>query len=1114
LYNDIHDHELTHDSNIVNQNAKRHATPTSTANIRTGTKSQRHQIDGLYLLFDSGSSDSMIKLQHVKHLKHKFVKNKTEYSVAGGIYKTNKEVKVNFSLPEFNDNKVINWKFQIDENDSEEGIGYDIILGRDAMSELGIVIDFNDEIISWDHVTITMRDYFTDRPSPKPTKKEIKAMLLRSEEPQATSEATKRTVKILDATYKKADLEEIVANATQLNDTEKKSLYKLLTEYEELFDGTLGNWNTEEVDLELKEGEKPHSSRYYPMPHIHKETFRKEVKRLISIGVLEEVRESEWGSPTFIIPKKQGTVRFISDFRRLNAKIKRKPYPLPRIADVLQQLEGFQYATTLDLNMGYYTLKLTPGARDMTTIVTEFGKYRYKRLPMGVSCAPDIFQSKINELLGDINGVNAYLDDVLILSKGTFDKHLQQVQVVLERMKRAGLRINAGKSSFGISEVNYLGYVINREGIKPDPKKIQGIMDIERPTTTTEIRRLLGIVQYYRDLWPRRSHILTPLTEAAAGGKKHSKIKWTPELETAFQDIKKMIAKETILSYPDWSIPFTVHTDASDYQLGAVISQNNKPIAFFSRKLNKAQRNYTTTEKELLSIVECLKQFKNILYGYEIEVFSDHKNLVHAATLSESQRVMRWRLILEEYGPNIKHISGKDNIVADAISRMPMANTNDIEESSTVEIRRRENELFTIANEDETNENGFPLDLSSVQKIQQIELNKRNSKLKALIQEELSGYVISDLQGYEIVMYKGKIYVPELLRGRTLQWYHHYLCHPGGDRLAATLQTVCYWKGMTSQARKACKRCERCQKFKKRKSKYGHLPPKNIGKLEPWKQVHVDLIGPYSLRVQQEQPGQVVQWTELQLVCMTFLDPATGWFEIAEVPYFDMKDIKQGNKQVIDKTSARISQIFNDTWLSRYPRMEEVIFDNGSEFKKDFVPLLKDFAVKPKCTTIKNPQSNAPVERVHQVINSMMVTQDLRHKIFDYINPWGPTLSAIAWAIRSSHHSTLGHTPAQLVFGRDMIFNLRTVANWKEISDRKQRQVDLDNLRSNKSRVDFDYQPGQQVYITRDGIFRKLEGPKLGPFTITDIYTNGTVRVQRGIVNERINIRRIEPHHD
>jgi hypothetical protein len=247
---------------------------------------------------------------------------------------------------------------------------------------------------------------------------------------------------------------------------------------------------------------------------------------------------------------------------------------------------------------------------------------------------------------------------------------------------------------------------------------------------------------------------------------------------------------------------------------------------------------------------------------------------------------------------------------------------------------------------------------------------------------------------------------------------------------------------------------------------------------------------------------------------MTFLDPATGWFEIAEVPYFDMKDIKQGNKQVIDKTSARISQIFNDTWLSRYPRMEEVIFDNGSEFKKDFVPLLKDFAVKPKCTTIKNPQSNAPVERVHQVINSMMVTQDLRHKIFDYINPWGPTLSAIAWAIRSSHHSTLGHTPAQLVFGRDMIFNLRTVANWKEISDRKQRQVDLDNLRSNKSRVDFDYQPGQQVYITRDGIFRKLEGPKLGPFTITDIYTNGTVRVQRGIVNERINIRRIEPHHD
>ena len=157
------------------------------------------------------------------------------------------------------------------------------------------------------------------------------------------------------------------------------------------------------------------------------------------------------------------------------------------------------------------------------------------------------------------------------------------------------------------------------------------------------------MVQYYRDLWPRRSHILQPFT-AISSGKKGTKIKWTPELEDAFKQTKQMVCKETLLTYPDWTKPFGLHTDVSDYQLGAVISQEGKPIAFFSRKLNNAQLNYTTTEKELLSIVECVKEFRNILFGYPIRVYSDHKNLVHAATMSQSQRVMRWRLILEEFG--------------------------------------------------------------------------------------------------------------------------------------------------------------------------------------------------------------------------------------------------------------------------------------------------------------------------------------------------------------------------------------------------------------------------------------------------------------------------------
>ena len=312
--------------------------------------------------------------------------------------------------------------------------------------------------------------------------------------------------------------------------------------------------------------------------------------------------------------------------------------------------------------------------------------------------------------------------------------------------------------------------------------------------------------------------------------------------------------------------------------------------------------------------------------------------------------------------------------------------------------------------------------------------------------------------------------------------------------------------------RKYCKRCNICQKGKKRKRKYGHLPPKQVEQLEPWDTVHVDLIGPYSLSAKQQQPDGTILDKEFSLTCMTFVDPATGWFEIVEVPTYNLINSKKESQEVIDKTSARISQLFNQVWLARYPRPKKVIFDNGSEFKKDFVPLLKDFAIKPKATTVKNPQSNSPVERIHQVVMNMLNTQGLNEKVFNFIDPWGEILSSIAWAIRASHHSTLDATPVQLVFGRDMLFNLKSLINWKELTLKKQLQVNKSNNRENLKRINHDYSVGDQVYIVRDKIHRKLDGPKTGPFDITDIYTNGTVRIQRGSVNERINIHRLEPH--
>ena len=197
-----------------------------------------------------------------------------------------------------------------------------------------------------------------------------------------------------------------------------------------MLDGTLGRWKTTPVLIELRRNAKPVNARWYPVPRINKRTFKTELMRLVEIGVLEKVQESKWGTPVFIIPKKEGTVRLLTDYRKVNGQIVRKPFPIPRIADTLQQLEGFTFATALDLNMGYYTIPLAECSKDITTIVTEFGKFRYTCLPMGMVISGDVFQAKMYNLIGDIEGIRTYIDDILCIGKSSFPQHLQQLEEV------------------------------------------------------------------------------------------------------------------------------------------------------------------------------------------------------------------------------------------------------------------------------------------------------------------------------------------------------------------------------------------------------------------------------------------------------------------------------------------------------------------------------------------------------------------------------------------------------------------------------------------------------------------------------------------------------------
>ena len=229
------------------------------------------------------------------------------------------------------------------------------------------------------------------------------------------------------------------------------------------------------------------------------------------------------------------------------------------------------------------------------------------------------------------------------VTTGDWDDHLEKLEAILSRLKDTGLKINAKKSFFGRTALEYLGYWVTRHGIMPMPKKVKSIQAIAPPKNKRELRKFIGLINYYRDMWIRRSDVLAPLNALTST---QAKWQWTEKEQQAFETMKKIVSREVILAYPNFNEPFENYTDASHTQLGAVITQRSKPIAFYSRKLNSAQTRYTTTERELLAIMETLKEFRNILLGQRIKVYTDHKNLTYATFNTE--RVMRWRLILEE----------------------------------------------------------------------------------------------------------------------------------------------------------------------------------------------------------------------------------------------------------------------------------------------------------------------------------------------------------------------------------------------------------------------------------------------------------------------------------
>jgi len=818
---------------------------------------------------------------------------------------------------------------------------------------------------------------------------------------------------------------------------------------------------------------------------------------MVSIDVLRKLShddDSAWSSPTFCQQKKTGDIRVLTDFRKMNAAIERKPFPLPRIGETIQRLEKFVSATALDLSQGYYSIPICRRSQIICSTILPWGKYAYKRLPMGVACAPDIFQSIMMDLLGDLDYVLVYIDDILIIQREGESEmdHLRKVETVLHRLQNKGFRANLRKSFFMQKEVEYLGFLLTSDGIRPQPKKVEAMDRMQPPKNTRQLKQFLGMVNFYRDLWPRRSHILAPLNKLS-GIKSKKNWYWGKEEQQAFLEAKEMLRKEALLAFPDFTKPFHLYTDASDRQLGATVVQDGKPLGYYTRKLSPAQRNYTVSERELLGIVEGLKAFEGILRGQQLIVYTDHLNLLY--NNMPTQRMVRWRLLLEEFNPIVKHVAGEKNDAADALSRLDMSDKPyDVQEWDTPnppltyadEMNERINLLFPMASERELKDDAFPLAPDLIQYYQE-----KDSQLQ---EESKQGkhFTLKEIEGVELIHENGKIRIPEALKDRVLDWYHQMLVHPGETRMEASLRSLYTWKGLRKDVQHVCKHCHTCQMFKKSgRKKYGLLPPK-VAECVKWSRVNVDLWGPATVH---NKDGK-----DYKAHVMTMIDPVTGWFEVAS--------LRNG------ATAYEAQRLLDSVWIARYPRPREIGFDGGSEFKAEFEELCRNMGLKRKPSGSWNPQSNAILERVHQVLGDCLRSFNLEERELDPHDPFEEFLTSAAYAIRSAYHTTLGFSPAQLVFGRDMFMPVNFEADWTRIQHNKQERINRNNVRENSKRIPYEYKTGEYVTVERTGIIPKLSLPRLGPYEVITAHDNGTVTIQKApFVTDRVNIRRVKPYH-
>lgn len=750
-------------------------------------------------------------------------------------------------------------------------------------------------------------------------------------------------------------------------------LQQLLQEFSDVFPDDLpsGRPPAREVDhhIDLIPGKSPPSHPIRRTSPAENDELKKQIEELLEKGFIRPSK-SPFGAAILFVKKKDGTQRMCIDYRALNDQTVKNKYPLPRVDELFDRLQGAKCFTKIDLRSGYHQIRIAEEDIHKTAFRCRYGHFEYTVMPFGLTNAPATFMQLMNDILRPWldKFVLAFIDDILIFSK-TREEHLQHLRLVLEQLRKHKLYAKVSKCEFLTSQVEFLGHIVSADGLHMMKDKVDAIATYPTPSTIEEVRSFVGAAGYYRRFIQHFSRIAMPLSDLL---QKDARFHWGASQQAAFDALKTAMSKEPVLILPDPALPYHVTVDASGYAIGATLSQDqgrgHQPIAYLSKKMIPAERNYMVTEQEMLAIICALREWRHYLHGADFIVYSDHSSLKWLRTQPTlSGRQARWLEFLAQFPKfPVQFIEGKKNVVADALSRRPDHRPDaQLNTVSSVQLQRPLSDIIAA----------YPAD----------------SITRSILADPSAHPQYKVLDHGLIYTERGRIYVPEVPVIKQLILYElHDSPLAGHLGTAKTLEAIThrfYWPRMHAEIRKYVSSCPACQSNKaSTQAPAGLLQPLPIPD-RPWQQVTLDFI------------------TQL---------PRTARGHDAIVVFVDkLTKLQHFSATTTDVDAPTAAELFFDKVVRLHGVPESIVSDRDPRFTSSFWQALwQRFGTKLHMSTAFHPQTDGQTERANRTLEEM-----LRAYVNFQQDDWDLRLTAAEIAVNSTVNASTGYSPFYLNTG-------------------------------------------------------------------------------------------------